>query len=75
VRWDSLEHHPSKLGGDGAKLVGLHIAGDPVKIHEWLGVPDVASSWESGIDVEFDHSDMHALESVVFATAGGTVTI
>lgn len=75
VRWDSLEHHPSKLGGDGAKLVGLHIAGDPVKIREWLGVPDVASSWESDIDVEFDQSEAHALESVVFATAGGTVTI
>ncbi len=75
VRWDSLENHPSKLGGDGAKLVGLHIAGDPVKIREWLGVPDVASSWESDIDVEFDQSEAHALESVVFATAGGTVTI
>ncbi len=75
VHWDSMEHHPSKLGGDGAKLVGLNIAGDPVVIRQWLGVPDVVSSWESGIDVEFDPSEAHALESVVFSTAGGTVTI
>lgn len=75
VRWDSLDHHPSKLGGGAAKLVGLHIAGDPVKIREWLGVPDIAASWESDIDVEFANSQAHALESVVFATAGGTVTI
>ncbi len=75
VRWDSMEHHPSRLGGDSAKLVGLNIAGDPVKICEWLGVPDMSTAWESDIDVEFDHSQTHALESVVFATAGGTVTI
>ncbi len=75
VSWDSLDNHPSKLGGDEAKLVGLNIAGDPVIIREWLGMTDDAASLECDIDVEFDRSDAHALESVVFATAGGTVTI
>jgi hypothetical protein len=75
VRWDSLDHHPSRLGGDDAKLVGLHIAGDPEKIRQWLGMTEAAGSWEKDIDVEFDDSHTPSLESVVFATPGGTVTI
>ncbi|MGB5952120.1 MAG: VOC family protein [Ornithinimicrobium sp.] len=75
VRWDSLEHHPSTLGNDAAKLVGLHIAGDPVKIKEWLGKPAVDVLWEGDIEVDFDHSATHALDAVTFDTVGGTVTI
>ncbi|CAN5518956.1 hypothetical protein BH23ACT6_BH23ACT6_04750 [soil metagenome] len=75
VCWDSMEHHPSTLGGDAAKLVGLHIAGDPVKIQHWLGMSDLDSLWEGEIDVDFDQSQTPALDSVVFDTVGGTVTI
>ncbi|MGB3187367.1 MAG: VOC family protein [Ornithinimicrobium sp.] len=75
VRWDSMEHHPSTLGTDGAKLVGLHIAGDPVRIQRWLGTSTVDCLWEGDIDVEFDQSLTPALDAVTFDTAAGTVTI
>lgn len=75
VHWDSMDHHPSKLGGDAAKLIGLNIAGDPTAIRQWLGVADASCSFESDIEFEVGGSGAHALESVVFDTVGGTVTI
>jgi Glyoxalase-like domain len=75
IHWESgPELHPS-LGGDpGILLAGLQIAGDPERVHSWLGLdPEYASN---GLD--FSYVAPHGtpgLLSVTFQTPGGPVQI
>ena len=38
IHWDDLSEHPS-VGGKGTKLTALEIAGDPVRVTDWIGHP------------------------------------
>lgn len=75
VRWGSMDHHPSKLDDSAARLTGLQISGDVVRIREWLGLaPDADSEWEH--DLAFDiEPGQPRLEHVVFDTPDGPVTL
>lgn len=73
VCWANMEHHPSTLARSEVRLSGLRIAGDPVRIREWLGIED-RGEFESAIDFDFEDGQP-SLTSVTFETAGGPVTL
>lgn len=75
IQWQTGgELHPSASGPTDARLAGLQIAGDPLRVTEWLGVaPDHTSS-----DVDFTFVAPHGtpgLLSCSFSTPQGTVTL
>lgn len=74
IHWESDPvEHPSK-DGDGVELISLAIAGDPMRVREWLGEPedhpldDVDVTWTAP-------NGQPGLLSVTFATGSGSVTI
>lgn len=40
VEWDAATRHPSGDGPSDVHLVGMEIAGDPMRVREWCGLPE-----------------------------------
>lgn len=78
IQWDDDELHPSRLGIGPSRsaLAGLQIAGDPLRVREWLGLPQRESGWEPDLDFEFvaPHGTPGLL-AVSFTTPRGAVII
>ena len=74
VQWEDETVHPSVGASTSVTIEGLQIAGDPVRVKEWLGLP--ADETSSVIDFTFvaPHGTPGLL-SVTFDTADGRVTI
>lgn len=76
VQFDDLSLHPSAAvrAAPTAGISRLTIAGDPARVHEWLGLP--ASHTADGIEIEFlaPHGTAGLL-SVTFQTDRGSVVI
>lgn len=75
VCWDDMSHHPSTLMDSPVRLTGLHLAGDPVAVREWLGLDRSPAAFEPDVEVAFDGSGEPALTSVTFSTEQGEVTL
>lgn len=74
VRWETdASEHPSQ-NGSGVELTSLEIAGDPLRVTEWLGEPqnhpldDVDVVWHAP-------NGQPGLMAVTFKTRSGPVTI
>jgi hypothetical protein len=75
VQWESpAEEHPSAGASGKLHLDTIEIAGDPQRVNEWLGDPDV----DPLLDVEVEWVAPHGtpgLVAAVFRTPSGTVRI
>jgi hypothetical protein len=75
IQWQTGgELHPSASGPTDARLAGLQIAGDPLRVTEWLGLP--ADHQPDGVQFTFlaPHGTPGLL-SCSFSTPNGTVTL
>jgi len=74
IKWDDRTMHPSVGAKTMVTISGLEIAGDPDRVHEWLGLP--ADQTSSVIDFTFvaPHGTPGLL-TVTFSTPKGSVTI
>lgn len=75
VEWETKDAHPG-LGAEdcGVSIETLQIAGDPDRVHEWLGLP----ATETSTIIDFSFVAPHGtpgLMSVTFHTPDGEVTI
>jgi len=75
IQWETDDElHPSQAGPTQARLTGLHIAGDPRRVTDWLGLqPGFSVS-----TVEFSFLAPHGtpgLLACTFDTAHGPVTV
>ncbi|GGG43853.1 hypothetical protein GCM10011374_02760 [Kocuria dechangensis] len=75
VHFDSApEMHPSQARITDVSLAGMHIAGSPDRVTEWLGAP-VETALE-GLEVTWSYPDgTPGLLAVTFSTPDGLVTI
>ena len=74
IKWDDQSLHPSVGATTNVTISGMEIAGDPDRVHEWLGLP--ADQTSSVIDFTFvaPHGTPGLL-TVTFITPQGPVTI
>jgi hypothetical protein len=75
IQWQTGgQLHPSASGPSEARLAGLQIAGDPLRVTEWLGLP--ADHQPDGVEFSFvaPHGTPGLL-SCSFSTPNGTVTL
>lgn len=75
VEWETKDAHPG-LGAEqsGVTIESLQIAGDPDRVHEWLGLP----ATETSTIIDFSFVAPHGtpgLLAVTFQTHDGKVTI
>ena len=75
VEWETKDSHPG-LGAEdsGVSIESLQIAGDPDRVHEWLGLP----ATETSTIIDFSFVAPHGtpgLLAVTFRTPDGQVTI
>jgi hypothetical protein len=75
IRWETgPEAHPSAGGSPDVVVTGLEIAGDPLRVRDWLGLsPDYSSA-----ELDFSYIAPHGtpgLASVTFGTPRGPVQI
>jgi hypothetical protein len=74
IQWDEGVQHPSQDADTEVTIGSLEIAGDPGRVHEWLGLPAVKTS--SVIDFTFvSPHGIPGLMSVTFKTPEGDVVI
>lgn len=74
IKWDEGSDHPSADNHSDVVIESLMVAGDPERVHDWLGLP--ATETSSVITFEFvaPHGQPGLL-SVTLSTPKGTVTI
>ena len=74
IKWDEGSDHPSADNHSDVVIESLMVAGDPERVHDWLGLP--ATDTSSVITFEFvaPHGQPGLL-SVTLSTPKGTVTI
>ena len=74
IRWEDGSDHPSTDNHSDVAIESLMVAGDPERVHEWLGLP--ASKTSSVISFEFvaPHGTPGLL-AVTLRTPTGLVTI
>lgn len=75
VQWETKDSHPG-IGGEnsGVTIETLQIAGDPERVHEWLGLPATETSTIIGFNFVGPRGTPGLL-AVTFGTPEGTVTI
>ncbi|MGL5864859.1 MAG: VOC family protein [Dermatophilaceae bacterium] len=74
VQWEQGVPHPSGDAHTGVTIESLRIAGDPDRVHEWLGLP----ADDTSAVIDFDFVSPHGtpgLMSVTFETPRGGVTV
>lgn len=74
ICWDDESPHPSDGATTEVTIAGLQIAGDPLRVTQWLGLPDGTV----GTEVNFrfvEPNGTPSLVSVTFETPTGPVTI
>lgn len=74
VQWQDVDLHPSKLAKNNVILQSLQIAGDPDRVHDWLGL----KAGEAFEVIDFSWTAPHGtpgLMSVTFGTPDGPVTV
>ncbi len=74
VQWDDLRVHPSVGASTRVTIEGIQIAGDPVRVTEWLGLPPDHTSEVIDFTFVAPHGTPGLL-SVTFDTPHGRVTI
>lgn len=76
VQFDNVELHPSRAVEVEPEVAikCLTIAGDPGRVHEWLGLPAEQTSSVIGFEFVAPHANAGLL-SVTFETREGTVTL
>lgn len=76
VQFDDLDMHPSRAVDLEPDVVikTLTIAGDPKRVHEWLGTDATSTSTVIGFDFVAPRGTA-GLSSVTFETPGGLVTL
>jgi len=77
IRWDeaTAELHPSTaLGGAQGAITAVSLAGNPERVHEWLGGPEADPA--GTVDLSYTApSGQPGILSVTFETPKGTVTV
>ncbi|WP_427384393.1 VOC family protein [Janibacter sp. G56] len=74
VKWDEESAHPSADNNSDVVIESLMVAGDPERVHEWLGLPPSKTSSVIKFDFVAPHGTPGLL-SVTFTTPNGEVTI
>jgi hypothetical protein len=73
VHWDDPSQHPS-TGGKDIRLTALEIAGDPVRVTDWIGHP--ADRLLDDLDVAWVGRDRPpGLVAAIFQTPSGIVRL
>ena len=74
VEWDQTTRHPSGDGPSEVHLIGLEIAGDPMRVREWCGLPEDYKP--STLEFEFvAPRGTPGLLSVTFENPQGRITV
>jgi hypothetical protein len=74
VQWEDRSLHPSNGASTDVTIEGLHIAGDPDRVREWLGLPPDRTSTVIDFTFVAPHGTPGLL-AVTFDTPHGKVTV
>lgn len=74
IQWEDDTRHPSTDGATDVSLSGMTIAGDPMRVRHWLGLPDDYVPQTLEFSFVAPHGNPGVL-AVTFDTPEGRVTV